>query len=206
MRRRRAILMSTATALLIFMALRVLWQGREPSYRGRSLSSWALQFDESTWDGRGPAATLEAEVAIKAIGPEAIPHLIGWIAWKPSRLKARFIDATRSRFPAIAKGLVRTEQDRDRRGYRGALCFWVLRQKGRAAVPGLTQLLNDKGDRGVQVKAEWALEGINKTALPKPVADAAQDSLRKILIREVTRQPSAARTSLPAILNNAPGK
>src|SRR5262245_35100523 len=66
-------------ALLASIALFLATRPREPSYHGKTLSAWLKDFD--TFDEKKRA---EAEAAIRAMGPKAVPFLGQSVAQRDS--------------------------------------------------------------------------------------------------------------------------
>src|SRR5687767_13852259 len=56
---------------------------RQPRYQGKPLDYWLSQLDE------GPAQRSNATVALKAMGPKAVPHLLRMAEKEPWREKAQ---------------------------------------------------------------------------------------------------------------------
>src|SRR5690349_11714645 len=96
MRRRRILLLFTGCALTAILAT-LLWPTEpEPYYRGKSLSEWLVQYHNPAT----PADTRAAEIAVRQIGPDALPFLLKWIHHEPLRLKARLLAAV-ERVPGL---------------------------------------------------------------------------------------------------------
>jgi hypothetical protein len=76
----------------------VIWwelaRNPEPSYAGRSLSSWVWDHWSTTGDNpdqkiRSPEFYKQAEEAIGKMGTNAIPHLIAWAGYRPPAWKGK---------------------------------------------------------------------------------------------------------------------
>ena len=87
MKKRRVILLAAILALASVVTISV-WPDAspEPRYNGRKLSDWVLDYPQA-------GASDEAEAAIRAIGTNAIPCLLRWIQYEPSRgrMKVRHV-------------------------------------------------------------------------------------------------------------------
>ena len=51
----------------------------EPSYRGRSLSEWLLQYADRVWGNYERSSTNAGYLAVRRMGTSAIPLLLGWL-------------------------------------------------------------------------------------------------------------------------------
>ena len=76
MRIRRRLIWLAAAAILVFGGLLFIWlRPTEPSYAGRSLSYWVRRTYHPD-----PNISAKAEEAIRSIGTNALPTLIGWLS------------------------------------------------------------------------------------------------------------------------------
>jgi len=78
--------LAIGAAICIGMIAMLVWlfvYRPEPVYQGKELSDWARQFGTNNW-WTNQAAAREAERAIRAVGPEAIPFLLDWMQAKES--------------------------------------------------------------------------------------------------------------------------
>src|SRR5688572_9383128 len=66
--------------LLLILATLPIWIFREPSYEGRSLSQWLADASSGAGNIDNPDRTSSAAEAIRAIGPKALPHLVGMLS------------------------------------------------------------------------------------------------------------------------------
>src|ERR1035437_126713 len=107
----------------------------EPSYQGLTLSKWLIVYYNgySGHDNNPPAAEINgAKRAIRAIGTNAIPTLIAWLA-------------------DDSPGISRREIEEEALKIRG--------KKGRPAIPALIELLKDKNEE-TRVQAFFCLQEI----------------------------------------------
>jgi hypothetical protein len=117
MRIRKTQLVLAACGLLAIFLIGLFRLGTEPSYQGRSLSSWLEKyraqaaigrFDLNNWiPSLPPVARLEspqakeAAEAVRHIGAKAIPWLVSWMRFRPSPWKTRLLNYARKLPPAV---------------------------------------------------------------------------------------------------------
>ncbi|MCX6923609.1 MAG: HEAT repeat domain-containing protein, partial [Verrucomicrobia bacterium] len=160
---KRSKIIGLALAALVLGLLAVVgsWS-REPSYRGRSLTSWLKQCSQQGFVE--PARQAEAEAAIREIGAErALPHLLRMAQAHDGQIRKWLIEKIKRWDIAI---LTMREAEMTRQfaidGFR------VLGTNCAAAVPQLTRLI---GDTNYAYTALVCLAGIGKAA-EMPVCQA----------------------------------
>jgi hypothetical protein len=132
----------------------------QPSYQGRSLSQWISVYS-SGFAGRSPATEAEKEAARKAIrmmGTNAIPTLLGWVQIQkapPLPLKERVKLFFTHLSPTYGELYVAWHQRAAQEGFR------ILKQEAQAAVPALLQLINEHKDKAVREEAFRCLRAIH---------------------------------------------
>ena len=84
MRKRTKIALLAGLAAVVLVMLWTIPGPPEPVYQGRRLSDWLKAHDRFSRE--------EAEEAVRRIGTNAIPSLLGMFRAKDSALKTRFID------------------------------------------------------------------------------------------------------------------
>jgi hypothetical protein len=198
-KRRLVLLAITGAAFLGLAAALILPRSRrgEPSYAGKRLSEWLGICLEDHWNGRN-SASLQAEVATRQIGTNAIPFLLRWLrayevppAWRWDRYEAadrfarnfggrviswKFIEATE---PAMYRGNIATE------GFR------ILGPEAKAAIPELTEMMNDpKRSENARNYAIWALIYLGQDGMPA-------------LISAMTNQAASNRVGVVARIHHA---
>jgi len=132
----RKFLIVFAGTLLLIAVVTILYQDREPRYKGRNLSSWLKDLDEDTKKG-------EAEAAVKAIGPESLPFLLNWSYhwWQMSestRMAYRFAGMITPRLGQIIMGRWEATV---RRASHAQYAITLLGDQAQAAIPALTKRL-----------------------------------------------------------------
>jgi HEAT repeat protein len=155
MGKKRRILIAALLVILLGGFAWWLLHPREPSYHGKSLSAWLVQYTESD----GGASEVQAEEAIRVIGTNGLPILLKWIGSKDSVLRAKAIALSRK------QTLVRIPcyTDEERR-IIARVGFGVLGSTAAPAVPALIDLLNNDGDSDVQGEVVMALGRIGPAA------------------------------------------
>jgi len=86
---RGKILIGGCACAAIVVSLKVYcWRDEEPEYGGRTLSQWAVQYEQEyhgTIASQKSPETTGAANAIRSIGTNAIPHLIRMMSYEPPR-------------------------------------------------------------------------------------------------------------------------
>jgi hypothetical protein len=118
---------------------------REPSFKGRSFSSWLDQYYANSVTDPGPITSRkldEARVAILEIGTNAIPCLLRKVRKQDSSFSQRLLVMARKRFgPLLLDQFERRSADHSHT--MAGWGFTVLRSAGQPAVPSLIRLLKE---------------------------------------------------------------
>ncbi len=131
MRRITKILLALGATVLLALGWVVFKPENEPAYQGKKLSEWIKAF-------YSVGTQVQAEEAIRKIGTNAVPLLVHWIAYEPSRNRIfEFIDGL--------LGKLGSEWHRDvelRARQRDAeTAFQILGPAAESAIPALSQYL-----------------------------------------------------------------
>jgi hypothetical protein len=153
-----------AWAGVVFMLL----SAHQPAYEGKALNAWIDQLQKSP-DG---ARREEAEAAIRHIGTNALPTLLGMVRTKDSAFKKKLL-ALANRQTFIKLPLKPAEYYRAKATYG----FGALGPAARPAIPALIELLHDN-DREVRAYAAQCL------SLLGPEARDAIPTLIRVLNEE----------------------
>ncbi|MCA9031634.1 MAG: HEAT repeat domain-containing protein [Planctomycetaceae bacterium] len=145
MRLRPRQMIMIVAALVMAVVLWVQLSGpSEPTYNGKSLSEW---LDERRPTPAGPIVlTDEAELAVRKIGPEAIPFLLDWV---------QRTDSTTSQSLRYRVGIPIPLNDVWRA--RGLYGFRALGDAAEPAIPELVEMALKSDDRDVQGAATNSL-------------------------------------------------
>jgi HEAT repeat protein len=151
--------------LVFLVATSVGWlvlRRTEPVSKGKPLSAWAQQYGSNNWAGRKEMAR-EAENAIRQIGTNAIPVLLGWMEARDSGLKKRL----RQRLPRKWHESLHLNDDSGKVRRMGAHGLAAMGTNAPAAVPALIQLATQHPDDDGRYIAVFALRTLG------PAAEAA---------------------------------
>jgi HEAT repeat protein len=174
-----------------------LWrldQPRDPVYRGEPLSQWLNEYDPRILiNNKG-----EVDDAIRNIGTNAIPTLLGMLRSKDNAIKA-----------AALKDVERTDliwvtlaEERNAEAARG---FEALGASAKDAVPALIEIYEQRISPASQSSTAYALGCIGpgaKEAIPQLLQGAtnANNDLRRCAIRSLGQIHSAPEVSVPALI------
>lgn len=155
--KRRRVIPAWTVALFVGIALVglvAIFLPGEPTYQGRSLSSWLTDLTVTGWPE--PPEKTAAREAVRQIGTNAIPYLLDDLRSNESGLRRRVRELLAKQKLIRLKLL--SSEDRLRRAIRG---FEALGEKGGSAIPELEKLLPLHAGY-----APGALAGIGPTAMP----------------------------------------
>jgi hypothetical protein len=154
-RKHRKLLIALACLVLIAGIVAFATPDNEPHYQGRSLSEW-LDSDDPTHR--------EVQVAVRAIGTNAIPFLMKWLRYEPGALKKKAFwklpDSIRGN--RVAEFLL-GDNERYQRPFSG---FHVLNTNAAVAIPELTAMMHDTANPRLARRSISALGHIGAPALP----------------------------------------
>jgi len=167
------VLLVVACFAVVGVLALILFQDKEPRYRGHPVHEWVEILGGSPRQGVSGAPTqADAERALKQIGTNAVPLLLRWFAQepKPSSVK-RFVTTLLSRLPRgrIPGSVERWLTSRDPRENRSGLAmaaFGILGPAAFPAAPGLAELATRSTDPALSHRAVDALVKIGPLALP----------------------------------------
>jgi hypothetical protein len=163
----------SAISLLIWLT-----REREPKYQGKPLSYWVVMCEQENF-GRyvGVATGHEAAAAIRRIGTNALPCLLEWTAFEPSRTGARlWAGRLLLELPFVPNdsGIARWARY-DREGTLAAaatVAFGSLGTNAEPAIPELVRRMNVTNSR-IAPTAIRALGCIGAPAAPVLLAELA---------------------------------
>jgi hypothetical protein len=140
----------------------------EPIYKEHRLSYWLGEFDSLKSDEAG-----EAMEALEHIGTNCIPTLLGMVRSKDSSVKS-FVLHMMSKQSFLAVNM----RSSDQLHHEAYIAFYVLRGRGKTAIPGLAASLRD-ANPDVRNCALKSLIAIGPEAR-KTLEEAAHDSDRSV--------------------------
>jgi hypothetical protein len=166
--RRRRIFLLAGCALLALVAVLVWPPEREPEYHGKKLSEWLRLYGTSARATPRPALTTnqqqEAVAAVRALGTNALPCLLRWLAYEPAPWKVKLAARARS-IPGGWPPLRWLEESAGaRRSTDGMIGFRILGAQAGSAVPALGRLATNSPR--VSYRAVDALASIGQAGLP----------------------------------------
>ena len=122
--------------LLVAITFAVAWFAREPSYQGRPLHAWLKDLDD-----RHPGPTNDAaNEALRHIGRDAVPEIIGLLERRDSDLRQRFLKwlsdhhVVKSAYTPVLENQ-----------HRAVHACYVIGPEAKPAIPALISLLNEGG-------------------------------------------------------------
>ena len=159
--------LAVLAAVLLAVAVWQCLRSGEPSYQGRTLTAWLVDYlgaDDPFPITEEKKATMQrAGDAIRDMGTNAVPHLIKMVNAKDSTL-TRIITII-AQHQSMVRVNLRTEKEKRQMAVFG---FYALGAKGKSAVPALVELLNSQ-DQDVRLSAADCLGNIGpdaKAAVP----------------------------------------
>lgn len=135
---RQKLLFGIACLGVFIVLLALLSRDREPRYQGIELSEWLRAYGEAAAETNAPA-TQQAFDAVTAIGTNALPHLLKWLAYEPAAWRNRL--ANQPSLPNWLSSLAGSALYRDvnmKRRVYAVNGFRVLGAQAAVAVPELT--------------------------------------------------------------------
>lgn len=151
--------------VLVFVASIVTWlllRHVEPVWKGKPLNAWAQQYGSNNWSGRKELAR-EAEFAIRQIGTNSIPFLLGLMRARDSDLKK----SLRTHLPRKWHDPLHLADNSGKVRRIGAHGLAALGTNAPIAVPALIELATQHPDDDGRYIAVFALRTLG------PAAEAA---------------------------------
>lgn len=165
---RKLIIFFACFSLAVMLAA-LLLPAHEPRYRGRSLTAWLIQAEQSN---NNTAEFKAATNAVLNIGTNALPYLLEWTQFPTSTLKSRidgFLQWTRAHF-FLTRASVAHDLAADR--FRVApLGFRILGPIAASAAPELSRRLRAAPDWLTATICVSALQTIGPQGIP-PLCEA----------------------------------
>jgi hypothetical protein len=172
--RKRRILFTLGSLLLVWLAWLIFWPLNEPRHQGRYLSEWlATCIAAPAQSSEHTAATL----AIQTIGTNAIPHLLQWIGnaepakWRVALYSLHGLLPTRLQDNRI---MMRLFSGPARRAHYATKGFAIFGTNAVSAIPELEAMLKDQTRTEAAYHAAhalWSLGEPGLAALQRTFAD-----------------------------------
>ncbi len=192
--RNRAFLSGSVIAVVVLGA--ILTSKPEPSYQGRSLSSWletyGAEMDNAQDVQKGGAA-------IRHIGTNSLPFLLRWTSYEPPHygIHRDHIFIWRIRPDEILPLAVQNWIEPSQKGKRANLAarsFELFKDQAQPVIPRLDALMNDRRYPVASRNAVVALTSIGRDAIPVLAAQLAKTNApnRRLVIRQCALYPELA--------------
>ena len=154
--RRRNLILLTLLAFLGVVFLCLALRPREPTYRGKRLSTWLQSLHIGKW-----VEAEEAREAVKEMGTNALPTLIRMLGTRDPFLK-RQLQHLSFRYPLVGR-FYDSKADPPGLAWMG---FRVLGSRAKPAVPQLIEMLGHEDD-SIRSRVASSLESIGPSAFPE---------------------------------------
>jgi hypothetical protein len=164
MSKRKKITLAAACLLVAVATFALLTHQSEPSYQGLPLSAW-LAISSGLAEGRSAASPdeFEGDAAVRAIGTNAIPYLLKWIANKqPFWTPAAYAVLPRPVWARVNRLFIVPAYER---ALGAEIAFDVLGTNAACAIPDLAAMTKD-ADAAKARRAIHVLVGIGPLAIP----------------------------------------
>jgi HEAT repeat protein len=195
MKRDRQMLVPLACVCLLTTIGVLATRPREPSYHGRSLSSWLKSLN------RHPPEDADARNAIRQMGSNAIPYLLSWIQDDDPMPKGTLFNALSKAAPPFCSNWFWPDVPQDRAN-NAVRAFAAVGSGADTAVPELNRLLRDPRHSAAAIRAGEALGYLGERGVD-PLASAllSQDpNVRDCAIYGTRKLGIAARPVVPTLI------
>ncbi len=185
-------------SLLAVPSLLVFHRAREPEYQKKSLSEWIEKylshFDRSPGDR-------EAVQAIKHIGTNAVPFLLGWMLYETPRWKANLYSSANATMAALHS---RWRLNDDRAVNKAQMAFLALLVLGpdvKPAIPDLIRAATDPQRRRSREYARGVMISLSGEAVPAVVACLTNEdrTVRLFALEQLGDMARVAQDSMPSL-------
>jgi hypothetical protein len=168
--RGRLILLTTATWILVSVAVILLYRrNTEPIYNGHTLSFWVEggYSDMLGLHSKAPLTTADFQQAIRAMGTNAHPWLLRWIAYEPSNLPDLLRQLPPDRFwsTTVGKSLIGSGPKDDLASAASYACA-VLGTNAPLPLDPLMSLMTNRNHPKAALRAVIALQNLGDSAIP----------------------------------------
>ncbi len=148
MRRRTKIMLVLGAMVLLALGWVVFKPDKEPEYKGKKLSQWAMQLIGDPITGsNAPSETAyeEAGLAIRGIGTNAVPHLVKWISYENPTWRTKLTETLNNFFRTTGLSWKipynPVSEDLKVRRRKAVIAFQILGPVAESAIPALSQAL-----------------------------------------------------------------
>lgn len=180
MPKRRHILLVLVFGALVVAFYAILSGSREPSYKGRSLSSWLKAYDPHKLIAREREA---ADEAMRAMGTNVLPRLL-WDISKEAAWKMKVVEAVGNGpiAPAVEPWLLRDSEDAS----RALTALKSLGTNANTGAPALGRVLVETRNRLIAERTTFILAILNTEEAVQALASAVTNQKARYRERGVS--------------------
>ena len=193
-RKRRILLLFLGCAILATALSLALTQEQQPTARGHPLSYWVERDYGWSYHLTTPAEREEATLAIRELGTNALPLLLKWMEYEPSRWKLTVLEIA-SRLPTWVPG--RKLLSADAADVRAKATPQVFRTLGATAAPAVPELEARAQDTRSKTTSRYAFISLCNIGSP------AVPSIAKALSNPVLAAEPMTATYVATLGTNA---
>jgi HEAT repeat protein len=201
-KRRILLILFPVAAVAIVGLVMVLTREREPEYGGKKLSEWMEQLGSKS---SGSPEEEMAEEAIRHIGTNALPVLLKRIRYEASDWKTELYERFNSALVKVNPNWTVSDK-KELRADQAVMAFYALRPGAEAAIPELTQLLNQPQLVAGPTRAIAILVSLGKPGLPPLLLALTNDvrrmtTVRLLIVAGLRNGGTNARPASAALVN-----
>jgi hypothetical protein len=175
----------------------------EPRFEGKRLSHWLALYDKHAMTQTDPDFQ-RAEQAIRAMGTNALPHMLKWIDYEPPAWRRGVRKALPAKLAENETLQDMIEGEPNRRAAAAMLGFGILGTNAQSVIPELEVMMRDKSAPNRAGRAIFALSGLGIQALPSltnALADPQQLYRNRLIFALGFNAPvSGTNAVLPALM------
>jgi hypothetical protein len=192
--------LALAVSVGIFAPAMLLSHDSQPSYGGYTLSEWLDEYYVVSRDDiNNDSPKTEAYYALRAIGTNALPTLLRWVAHEPTEPSQQLQRLVRKLpNPIYQSRFIQDFLMRDRRPNFWHQGFLILGPQANGAVPELTRLMRSSKAQDDGFSAALALAYIGPAGLA-PLEAAAADTHARCRISAISALGDMGANALPAV-------
>jgi hypothetical protein len=183
MTKRHKILLLTSGLIVTLVCWAFVRSDSEPSFGGKPLSKWAMKYG---FNPTPQGEDKEAVAAIRHIGTNAIPTLLEWVQYQPTKRNPSLPKMLQYMRLLTSSTPFRPKKNEERIPYQylAPSVFDVLGPQAKGAIPKLNQLMNSHNDPMVIRQAAFSLGFLGKHL---------GNEVSPLLIAALTNQQSCVR-------------
>lgn len=164
-KRKRWLIAILFLAFLGIGAYLILSREPEPTYGGKPLSDWLLEYQDAQHSPPGSAFRTIPEAGIRAIGTNALPILQNWLAGESAPWRQHLLKRLPSRLRNNNRLIHFVIGSASQRHSLAQLGYMALGTNAAPAIPGLQKLASRLGNSAVRLRAVEALADIGPNGI-----------------------------------------